>query len=237
MRPLRDATIFGGLALLCTGISVRASSGQADTQVPWGPSVSMPTRASFAGIWAYNERDSTNAANGRSESAPGATHRPKSGPTGAAAPGPQGYGPTAGGMIGSGPSSNPSPFASLIVNEKRDLVRDLLEVPQELTIKLADDSITFVDHLERELTYPTTGKRQKYQLSASVFEAKAYWDGPQLKKDIEGSDGFKMHEVYFLSEDGKRLFVIVRLGDPKDNDKDGDTSVVGVNRVYDRVDR
>ena len=44
-----------------------------------------------------------------------------------------------------------------------------------------------------------------------------------------------MREIYFLSEDGKRLFVIVRVGDPKG--KDPEAPVVGVNRVYDRVDR
>jgi hypothetical protein len=182
-----------------------------------------------------------NAANGRNENAPGATHRTKVG-TGpgsggaAAGPGSLGAGTGARGIAGFGQGSGvASPFVSLIVNERRDLVRDLLEVPVEMSIKLTDSAITFVDHLARELTYPTTGKKQKYQLSASVFEAKTYWDGPQLKKDIEATEGFKMREVYFLSEDGRRLFVIVRVGDPKG--KDPEAPIVGVNRVYDRVER
>jgi hypothetical protein len=229
--------LLGSLALLLTGVSVGASSGQQEAQPPSpsGPSVSTATRASFAGVWAYNAHDSLNAANGRSEDAPGATHRSKAG----SGPDPAAAGAMAGthGITGFGQGNAPvqSPFASLIVNERRDLVRDLLEVPVELTIKLADGSITFVDHLARELTYQTTGKKQKYQLSASIFEAKTYWDGPQLKKDIEATEGFKMRETYFLSEDGKRLFVIVRLGDPKG--KDPEAPIVGVNRVYDRIER
>jgi len=70
-------------------------------------------------------------------------------------------------------------------------------------------------------------------LSASVFEAKAYWDGTQFKKEIAGSDGFKMSETYMLSENGQRLFVIVRLGDPQQKD----APLVGANRIYDRAQR
>lgn len=146
-----------------------------------------------------------------------------------------GSGSGPGGFGGYGGGGQGSAFTSLIVNERRDLVRDLLEVPVELKIKVTDDAVTFVDHLERELTYPTTGKKQKYQLSASIFTAKTYWDGPQLKKDIQGNDDFKMRETYFVSDDGKRLFVIVRVGDPQEKDKEA--PVVGVNRVYDRVER
>jgi hypothetical protein len=45
-----------------------------------------------------------------------------------------------------------------------------------------------------------------------------------------------MHETYFLSEDGKRLFVIIRVGDPPtEKEKEKGAQIVGVNRVYDRV--
>jgi hypothetical protein len=137
-----------------------------------------------------------------------------------------------GGGYGGGGGMN-SPFTSLIVNERRDLVRDLLEVPMELTIKSSDAEVTFIEHLDRELTYPTTGKKRKYQLSASVFEAKAYWENGQFKKEIEGTEGFRMSETYMLSESGKRLFVIVRVGNPQDKQ----ATIVGVNRVYDRAEK
>jgi hypothetical protein len=38
-----------------------------------------------------------------------------------------------------------------------------------------------------------------------------------------------MFETYFLSDDGNRLFVIIRIGEQTKN-----APVVGVNRVYDR---
>jgi hypothetical protein len=41
-----------------------------------------------------------------------------------------------------------------------------------------------------------------------------------------------MSETYFLSEDGQRLFVIIRIGDPRRPE-----TMAGVNRVYDRIGR
>jgi hypothetical protein len=257
MRPLHRATLLSGLALLFTGVSVGAQSIQRESQpsstfapapAP-APAAAATGRAIFAGVWAYNAEDSLNAANGRKEDGTtqrragagsasggrggGTSHTGVSsgGLGGNGNGGGSGSGP--GGFGGYGGGGQPSPFTSLVVNERRDLVRDLMEVPVELKIKVTDAAITFVDHLDRELTYPTSGKKQKYQLSASEFFAKAYWDGLQLRKDIEANDGFKMRETYFVSENGKRLFVIVRVGDPQDKDKDA--PVVGVNRVYDRV--
>ena len=69
----------------------------------------------------------------------------------------------------------------------------------------------------------------KYQLGAAQFDARARWEGAAFKKDIEAAHGFKMFETYFLSDDGNRMFVIIRIG-PQTKD----APVVGVNRVYDR---
>jgi hypothetical protein len=41
-----------------------------------------------------------------------------------------------------------------------------------------------------------------------------------------------MNELYFLSEDGRRLFVIIRVGEQRK-----DLRPTGVNRVYDRSDQ
>ena len=38
-----------------------------------------------------------------------------------------------------------------------------------------------------------------------------------------------MNETYFLSEDGNRLFLLIRVGE-----RSKEQAVVGVNRVYDR---
>jgi hypothetical protein len=259
MGALRRATLLTGVALLVSGVSAVARQVRESPKEAPPPSSTpttaapAPARDGFAGVWAYNADESLNSANGRKEdnaalrragnsgnntsrgggsnSGGGAGAGSAGGNTSAANPASAGGGGFGGGGggYGNGPSS---PFTSLIVNERRDLARDLLEIPVELKISLTDSAVTFVDHLRRELTYPTSGKKQKYQLSASVFEAKAYWDGAILKKEIEGSENFKMTETYMLSENGKRLFVMVRIYSP-----DKDTPPAGVNRVYDRVEK
>jgi hypothetical protein len=258
MGALHRVTLLTGLALVLNSastVSVHARDGQKESQPgPSTSSVASPaTKESFAGVWVYNPEESLNSANGRKEDNAAMRRGVSSGNGGngganggGAGAGRTGSGGTTAGTSGTG-NPNPggfgggggggggmsSPFTSLVVNERRDLVRDLLEVPVELKIKLTDSEVTFVDHLDREITYPTTGKKKKYQLSASVFEAKAYWDGSLLKKEIEGTEGFRMSETYMLSESGKRLFVIVRVG----NTQDKQANIVGVNRVYDRVER
>jgi hypothetical protein len=116
------------------------------------------------------------------------------------------------------------------MRENRDLLRDLLEIPEALTIRVAADRVTFIDDLNRERTYPTDGSKNKYQLAASRFNAKLTWDAGQLRKEVDGGLGFKMTETYFLSADGQRLFVILRVDRSRP-----DGPIVGANRVYDRV--
>jgi hypothetical protein len=259
MGALRRATLLTGAALLvnvAAAGAVQSREGQKETQPPGSAPSAAATpatssaRESFAGVWVYNPEESLNAANGRKEDNAAMRRAGNSGQNGSANGGGAGRNGSGGGGGNSGGGApgqaNPSagafggssagygsPFTSLIANERRDLVRDLLEVPVELSIKLTENDITFTDHLKRELTYPTTGKKKKYQLSASVFEAKTYWDGPVLKKEIEGTENFKMSETYMLSESGKRLFVIVRVA----NSQDKDAPPVGVNRVYDRIEK
>ena len=162
------------------------------------------------------------------------------GGTGGFGGGAGGYGGGTGGYGGGccgggGGDGGMSPF-TLSMSEVRDLYRDLLEVPEILKIKVAEGTITVTDDLDRERAYPTTGKKQKYQLGAASYEAKVHWEGNQLFREIEGTRGFKIHETYFLSEDGKRLFVIIRVGDPpSEKEKEKGAQIVGVNRVYDRV--
>jgi hypothetical protein len=209
----------------------------------------------FAGAWDYNPQDSINAATGRPEQNPrSATQRAPAGTGGTGGrgggvppppqPGQGGPPPqrTPGdpmGPIGPDPSGgrtrDPNAFGSnpLVLAERRTLVRDLLEINEKLTIKVTSDMVSFTDDLGRVLTYPTDGKKYKYRLGAAAYEARVYWDGPQLKKDIEGAYGFRMSETYFLGEEGRRLFVIIRLGDLR---KKPPPPVLGANRVYDRIE-
>jgi hypothetical protein len=168
-------------------------------------------------------------------------------------PGPAGTGsggqnpPTVGGavpgLMGGIPTTNappgidPSMFrGGWAAAWARSAQRDLLEVPWSLTIDVTPEAVTFVDDLERSRTYLTDAKRKKFQLGAAVFHAKTYWEGARLRKDIDAVGQFKMTETYFLSEDASRLFVIIRLGDPKQA-ASKNAPLAGVNRVYDRAER
>ena len=120
----------------------------------------------------------------------------------------------------------------LFMTERHDLVRDLLEIPELLRVRVTDEGVTFVDDLQRLRTYVTNGKLAKYQLGAAQFQARAYWDTLGFHKDIEAAGNFKMTELYHASETGNQLIVEIRVGDPKKP-----STMVGVNRVYDRVGR
>jgi hypothetical protein len=120
----------------------------------------------------------------------------------------------------------------MFMTERRDLVRDLLEVPELFRVRVTDEGVTFVDDLQRLRTYATNGKLQKYQLGAAQFQARAYWEDGAFHKDIEATGNFRMTEVYRVNAAGNQMSVEIRVGDQR---KPGTT--VGVNRVYDRVGR
>lgn len=147
---------------------------------------------------------------------------PFSGPGGAAGPGFGSAGNTYGGFSG----------AVDVGLERADTIRDLLEVPERLMFAVSPEAVTITDDLERARTYATDNKSKRYQLGAATFNARTHWDGPQLKQQVWTTLGLKMFETYFLSQDAKRLFVIIRIGDPVKGELQP-----GVNRVYDRISR
>jgi hypothetical protein len=195
----------------------------------------------FVGFWAYNEDESLNAATGRQERSPrsAAQRTPVGRGAGAGAAG-RGTPPmpsaesgrsTVGPRIAPGLNGQLGPTVAML-QENRSLSRDLLEVPESLTISLSPGEVSFVDDLFRQRVFPTTGEKSRYQLGAARFNAALEWTGAQLVKRIDAADGFRMTETYFLSEDGNRLFVILRVGSNRKN-----APIMGVNRVYDRVDQ
>ncbi len=231
------AILCGGLAL---GLMVGAPAPAArQSTAPVAAAAGAPKPDQFAGQWDYNPAESTNAATGKPEQDPKsatqrslAAARPSTPP-----PDNTGRGPTrsAGSTAGGAETDDPTgAFRGWAAAWVRSAARDLLEVPERLTITASTGAITIADDLDRARTYPTDGKKRKYQLGSAVFEAKASWEGPRLKKEIEAVNQFRMTETYFVSDDASRLFVIIRIGDPA---KATNAPVVGVNRVYDRVQR
>ena len=117
-----------------------------------------------------------------------------------------------------------------IYQQSRDTLRDLMEIAPGLSFDVTSAAVTVKDDLDRSLSFPTDGRKQKYMLGAAMFDARASWDGSQFKLDIAGPDNLKMIQTFFLSEDGSRLFLIIRVGEQMKGARP-----VGVNRVYDRV--
>jgi hypothetical protein len=233
-----------GLAAAPAVVSTSPQDPQEPTSLPLS---SGPGPERFNGQWDYNPIDSINIATGRPEQSPstarrlgpGAAARPPSPGAGGAGLAGAGMGGVSGrtggsGMAGGDADTRPPEmrYRALIQAGNRALMRDLLEIPESLAIRVAPDAVTFTDDLDREFMFPTGGKMQKYQVSASKFEARATWDGRVLRKEIEGPYGFRMKEAYFLSQDGNRLFVIIRVGEERP-----DVLPVGSNRVYDRIDQ
>lgn len=234
-------TVLGSVVLIGLAFGSVPAAQQARAASPSMTIAARPISAeAISGVWDYNDALSVDAATGRPERAPrSATQR--QGPAGppAASGGGAGRNPGSsgapgggerGGGRGEGADEARRAMAAVIAAERRTYVRDLLEVPEKLTIRASDGEVTFVDDLARERTYSTDGRMQKYQLSAARYEARGTWSGTYFRKDIQGSNNFKMSETYFLSEDGNRLFVIIRIGDPRKPE-----TLAGVNRVYDRV--
>ena len=236
MFVVARAMVFAGVFGFSVGLAAQSANNPeqaptaADANVAHAPE-------EFAGQWAYNVAESVNAATGRPERGPrSATQRGASAPAGQGGRG--GTSSSAGGDVGSAEGggrgrrgTGGTGMTPEMMRETRNLTRDLLEIPEALTIRVSSASISFTDDIDRTRTYPTTGVKQKYQLGAARFDAAVEWNGPRLHKKIEGPYGFRMTETYFLSADARRLFIIIRIGEPKK-----DEPIVGFNRVYNRVD-
>lgn len=203
--------------------AVCLASGVLLAQEPMPAGPHDASRDRFVGLWRYVAEDSRNMATGRPERgargaappraivSPRAPERPADAPEAADRTSP----------------FAPSPYA---LREARELTRDLLEIAETLEFAITDDAVTITDDLERARTYPVDNRRQRYRLGASEFFARVRWDDDRLRREIEGSFGFRMTETYYLSADASRLFLIIRVGSPARG-----RPPVGVDRVYERL--
>ena len=235
---------FEGIWTYNADESVNAYSGRPE-QAPTRAGTNARSGSGSSGSGGSGRQPQPGAAPGTGGNPGGGGNPGYPGPTGTGSAGqnPPTVGGAVPGLMGGIPNSNvptgmdsPAYRGGWAAAWARSAARDLLEVPWSLTIDVTQDAVTFVDDLERSRTYLTDGRKKKFQLGAAVFNAKTYWDGVRLKKDIDAAGSFKMTEVYFLSEDASRLFVIIRLGDPKQATAKN-APLAGVNRVYDRAQR
>jgi hypothetical protein len=212
------------------------------------PVAAPHAKEDFAGTWDYNADDSIDIRTGRPEQRPrsatqrgGLTGTGRAGTSTTRAGGGGGSNPASparagategagGAERGGGVTSSVGPTPEMI-RETRDTARDLLEVAERLTIKVNPDTVSITDDLDRERTYLTDGRRQRHQIAAARFEIRSEWRDSQLVQQIAGGFDFKMTQTFFLSPDGRRLFLMVRVGQPRKN-----VPQVGFNRVYDRVE-
>jgi len=216
MRRVMPVVVVGLVVwAISSGPPVLAQAGEQAVAVTPGPQ-------QFAGLWAYSAEHSINASTGR----------PERGARGGAAPRPTIARATPDAQTGGDTRGETSPFApsAQLMRESRDMMRDLLEIAETLEFSVSDATVTMTDDLDRVRTFSTDGSRQRTRLGASEFSARVRWDGNRLRRDIEGTFGFRMTETYFLSPDATRLFVILRVGNTARGRRP-----VGADRVYDRV--
>lgn len=220
VKPIVTRALVIALIVSAAGRTIAQDAGPQPRSD--APAAVQDPRA-FEGVWDYNADYSINIVTGRPEQNPRGAPPPRSfvPPVTRGSSGPDED------VSDRGTSFSPSAAA---MREARDMARDLLEVPEILTFAVTDTEVTITDDLDRARTYPTDGRRQRYRLGASEFSARVRWDGDRLQRDIEGTFGFRISETYFLSPDGSRMFVMVRVGTPSRGRR-----APGYDRVYDRV--
>lgn len=223
MRDVRPIVAAACAAAFLVTAAGRTSAQDAASGVRSDAPPVVHNPRAFEGLWDYNAEASINIVTGRPEQNPRGAPPPRSFVPPAA------RGPAAEDGNTGDRETTFSPSAAAM-REARDMARDLLEVPETLAFVVTDSDVTITDDLERARTYPTDGRRQRYRLGGSEFSARVRWDGDRLQRDIEGSFGFRISETYFLSPDGDRMFVMVRVGTPSRGRR-----APGYDRVYDRV--
>jgi len=176
------------------------------------PAPTLPTTA-LAGTWAFDEKGTfEDQRNWRRPVAGDATAphagSPASGGssmygTGSPGPGmPLGYGGPRGAM-------------GLFDNDIRRAMRDLLELAQQYTIDVGNDTVTLSDDLQRATTFATDGRREKHRSGATEYESKTSWNADnQLVQELSRGKDLKVHLIWLPANEGKALFVWIKVEKP-----------------------
>jgi hypothetical protein len=111
----------------------------------------------------------------------------------------------------------------------RSAMRDLLEIAERLSFRASQDSVTITDDLERQLTFATSGNKEKRQLAATEFNARTRFSGGALEQQLS-VDELVLTEIYLPSEDGREMLISINVDKP-----DFQPPLKSIMRVYSRV--
>lgn len=109
-----------------------------------------------------------------------------------------------------------------------DAMRDLLEVPERMTIVRTDSMVIITAGDGRTTRLATDNSRVKDE--STGIERRTRWEGEKLVSDISGAMGGKMTETYAIDSESQRLVVTVqmeRAGRRDDDDRGQDPGAAG----------
>jgi hypothetical protein len=158
------------------------------------PALAGGEKPDFSGSWELNEDLSDNPWEKMMEKMP---ERGSGGPPGG------GRGGKGGG--GGGYDSGRSQMA-------RDRMRSLLESAKRLDIAHAEPSLSMVDGEGNERLLFTDGRDNDFELAGDLWEASAKWKkGTRVVLKAKSTRGRKITEAIELSEEGRQLFITVKM--------------------------
>jgi len=200
-----------GLVLVGVAVLLRAAAlpaWQPDARPPQAVGSARPT---FAGTWTLNRGEThEDVANWRRPVSPGGGHSRLGAPVTAV---PVSGGPDPYAFVP--PSVPPGFLTGPSGEEPETIMRDLLEPAERLIVQIESHRVTMTDDLGRTLRYGTTGEPETHRLGATEFKVATRWSGVSLAQDVTAAGGFKMSQIFFPSEDGEALFIVIKIEKPK----------------------
>lgn len=137
-----------------------------------------------------------------------------------------------GGGFGGGERGGESGRGSESAANMRDLMAEAVQAPEQMTITVAEDHVTFVYPDGRVKHFATDNKKEKHQVDAGVVETKTRWDGQQLVMEWDLGQGGKVTNTYALNPngpDGRQLIVTTKVEGGRGGDRP-------IKHVYDPSD-
>ena len=213
MGPRRMPVLLAApLSVLC----ISALAAQQPSAPHAGPVVTpapkLPTTA-LAGTWAFDEKGTFEDQRNWRRPVVGDATVPHAGSpassgssaygTGSPGPGvPLGYGGTRSAL-------------GLLDNDIRRAVRDLLELAQQYTIDVGNDTVTLSDDLQRVTTFATDGRREKHRSGATEYESTTSWNTDnQLVQELSRGKDLKVQLIWLPANEGQALFVWIKVEKP-----------------------